>query len=572
MKKISNIILLGAALLSMASCKGYLDVKSESLTTLDSFFTSEEDCRNATSPLYNKVWFDFNNNFGFGFIDGRANNVFAPWSNYIYPYVDLTETTSTANLYSAWQSLFVVISQSDYALNNLDRALENNVSESVVNECKAECRFMRGLAYWYLAMSWGNVPIIEDPQLLIDTPQVNTNYLEDVLAFAIRDMEYAAENLPEKPSNEGRVSMYSAKGMLARFYNTAAAFVRGSYYKRTGSLGETAEAYYQKAKAAAFTAIENGPYKLMDNYEDLFKVQNNNNSEVLFSLQWVPNSDYGTTNFTQCYLALSSTCVGGFSAWGNATYGSGELVKLFSDRGDLIRLKATYFTDGCYYDYIRSDEGGYLVGTGTGEYVDGEFNMVTKDEYSDIYSWIKKGVVGCAEDTGNLATSQNSCFDTPLLRLADVMLHYCEACIGTGSSTTDSQALEYFNSIRERAGLESVSEITNSMDYDDDSSIWNERRCELAMEYVAWTDFVRRAYYDQNRVLKYMGSQNRNAGYTYDYPTNTFEWKTNDDGSLAKVGSQDEESPSADRLLLPYPESELIMNPLLKEEPVAYTF
>jgi len=198
--------------------------------------------------------------------------------------------------------------------------------------------------------------------------------------------------------------------------------------------------------------------------------------------------------------------------------------------------------------------------------------MKTKDQYTDIYSWIKKGVVGCSQDTGNLATSQNSCFDTPLLRLADVMLHYCEACIGTGTSTTDSKALSFFNEIRTRAGLEPVSEITNSMDYDDNSSIWNERRCELAMEYVAWTDFVRRAYYDQNRVLKYMASQNRNASYTYDYPTNKFEWKTNDDGTIAKVGSNDESAPSADRLLLPYPESELIMNPLLKEEPVAYTF
>ena len=163
MKRILSIICLGTALLTFSACENWLDVQSESQTTLDTFFQSEDDCRNSTSPLYNKVWFDFNNNFGFGFMDGRANNVFGPWSAYIYPYVCLTETTSTANLYSAWQSLFVIVTQSDYTLNNLDRALEHGVSEDVINECKAECRFMRGIAYWYLAMSWGNVPIIEDP-------------------------------------------------------------------------------------------------------------------------------------------------------------------------------------------------------------------------------------------------------------------------------------------------------------------------------------------------------------------------------------------------------------------------
>lgn len=564
MKKIFSIICLSAALFSFSACD-FLGVKSESLTTLDNFFYTEGECRAATAPLYNKVWFDFNNNFSFGFMDGRANNIFAPWSDYIFPYVNLTETTSTANLYSAWQSLFVIITQSDYALNNLGRAVEHGVSKDVVNECKAECRFMRGVAYWYLAMSWGNVPIIEDPQKLIQNPKCNTNPIEDVLAFAIKDMEFAAENLPEKPANVGRVTKWSAQGMLARFYNTAAAFVRGGKGS-TGSLSKTADQYYAAAKEAARIVIEESGNDLLENYEDLFKVQFNNNKEVLFALQWVPNSDYGTTNFSDSYLALSSTVVGGRSAWGNATFGSGELVKLFSDRGDLIRLKATYFTEGCYYDYIRTDEGGYLVGTGTGSYdSNGDFQLVSKDEYEEIRAWIKKGVVGCSADTDNLATNQNSCLANPLLRVADVMLHYCEACIAGGTSTTDPLAITVFNRIRARAGLAPVSEITTA-------SLWDERRCELALEGVAWPDFVRRAYYDEAAVLDFMGKQNRNAGFTYKYDTNTFSWKTNDDGSIEKVGSKDEETPTANRLLLPYPESELIKNQLLKAAPVPYNF
>lgn len=569
MKKILNTICVAVTLLALSSCEGWLSHKSESELTLDEFFHTESECRAATGPLYSVVWFDFNNNFSFGFMDGRANNVFAPWSDYIYPYVNLTETMSTANLFSAWSSLYVIISQSDLILKNLNQyAIANGVDASVVNECMGECRFMRGLAYWYLAMSWGNVPIIEDPQTLLSDPVVNTNPTEDVIAFAIRDMEYAAANLPEKSYATGRVNKYSAQGMLARFYNTAAAFVRGGNGS-TGSLGKSASEYYAAAKAAALDVIENSSAALVPNYEDLFKVQNNDNSESLFALQWVPNADYGSTNFSDSYLALSSTVVGGRSAWGNATYGSGELVELFSKRNDLIRLKATYFTEGCYYDYIRSDEGGYLVGTGTGSYdSEGNFQMVTKDTYTEIKSWIKKGVVGCSDDTDGKATNQNSCFHNPLLRLADVMLHYCEACIGEGTSTTDAKAVEVFNAIRARAGLAPVSEIT----VDGDNGLWNERRCELALEGITWPDFVRRAYYQQDWVLNYMGKQNRNSSYTYKWETNTFEWETDDDGKIKKVGSNDEETPSADRLRLPYPESELIQNPLLRESPVPYNF
>ena len=560
MKKIFSILAFAAALVA-TSCN-YLDVKSESQTTLDTFFTSEADCRAATAPLYNKVWFDFNNNFGFGMMDGRANNVFAPWSAYIVYYVNFTETSSTDNLYSAWQSLFVVISQADYTLNNLSRALENGVDESIVNECKAECRFMRGLAYWYLAMCWGNVPIIEDPQTLINDPLCNTNPTEDVLAFAIKDMEFASVNLPEKPYASGRVTKWSALGMLARFYNTAAAFVRGGKGS-TGSLGQSAESYYSLAKESAHKVIEQSGASLMANYEDLFKVQNNNNSEMLFSLQWVPNSDYGTTNFTDSYLAPSSTVVGGRSAWGNATYASGELVKLFDDRGDYIRMAATYFTTGCYYDYIRTDEGGYLVGTGTGSYdaSTGDFVIKTADNLGDSNAWIKKGVVGCSADTGGLATNQNSCLNTSMLRLADVMLHYVEACIGSNDSTSDPDAVTYFNAIRERAGLAPVS---GSVTLDGDAGLWSERRCELAFENVTWADFVRRAYYHQSWVLDFLSKQNRNIGFTYDY-MGTFEWGEN-------VGGKEENAPTADRLVLPYPEAELVQNPKLKDAPVPYEF
>ena len=207
-----------------------------------------------------------------------------------------------------------------------------------------------------------------------------------------------------------------------------------------------------------------------------------------------------------------------------------------------------------------------LVGTGTGSYdSNGDFQLVSKDEYEEIRAWIKKGVVGCSADTDNLATNQNSCLANPLLRVADVMLHYCEACIAGGTSTTDPLAITVFNRIRARAGLAPVSEITTA-------SLWDERRCELALEGVAWPDFVRRAYYDEAAVLDFMGKQNRNAGFTYKYDTNTFSWKTKDDGSIEKVGSKDEETPTANRLLLPYPESELIKNQLLKAAPVPYNF
>lgn len=51
--------------------------------------------------------------------DGRANNLTARWSAYIYPYTNFTETALSEGLEEAWGSLYSVVAQSNYAINNI---------------------------------------------------------------------------------------------------------------------------------------------------------------------------------------------------------------------------------------------------------------------------------------------------------------------------------------------------------------------------------------------------------------------------------------------------------------------
>ena len=47
-----------------------------------------------------------------------------------------------------------------------------------------------------------------------------------------------------------------------------------------------------------------------------------------------------------------------------------------------------------------------------------------------------------------------------MLRLAEVYLIYAEAILGNNPSTDDADAMEYFNKVRKRAGLEPQNSIT----------------------------------------------------------------------------------------------------------------
>ena len=177
-------------LLSFAGvgCSDFLEVTSDQELTYDTFYKTASDCRSATAALYNAVWFNFNSKFMWEIGDARANNMYIDLATYASSVFNrFMETSNTDDLENS------VIGQADHILNNIYRASDNGVDAEVVNACKGEARFMRGVAYWYLACIWGNVPIVEDPVQLSGNFVVHSNHREDVLQYAIRDLEFAAE-------------------------------------------------------------------------------------------------------------------------------------------------------------------------------------------------------------------------------------------------------------------------------------------------------------------------------------------------------------------------------------------
>src|SRR5690606_17755914 len=387
------------------------------------FFQSEQDFRAATAPLYNRVWFSFNDKFYFGLGDGRSYNLYAPFSDYIYPFSDLSETGLTGPLVEAWRSFYIVIQQSN---NTIAAISESAVDEEIKRRDIAEARFMRGVAYYYIASLWGDAIITTSQTEIINNPIINKSPRNDVFEFAIRDLEYAALYLPESAGQAGRLTRYASYGMLSRVYLSYSGLSDG-----LNSGSRNAE-LLNLAKMAAAKAIEEAPYSLMTNYADLFKIENNNKTESMFALQWVPNGEYGVTNPHQAYFALGSEITGDDAAWGYYTRASFDVLQEY-ERNDR-RRKATWMADGDFYPEINKANGGYLV------------------DHENTYVNAKKGVVGSNKD--NPAISRmNSGLNTYMLRLGEVYLNYAEAVLGNNASTSDPTALMYVNRLMERAGL-----------------------------------------------------------------------------------------------------------------------
>lgn len=549
-KILSIIAFFGLGMLATSCANDFLEQKNTTDLNPDAFFDSDEAVQEATSTLYNYVWNSFNGKMYYSMGDGRSNNITAQWSSYIKVYTNFNETSLSDGLQEGWASLYSVVAQSNNTLNNIKDKSTSGVTEEGKTQGIAECRFMRGLAYWYLASLWGNVILYENTSDLVNNYVVPTNPRADAMEFAIRDMEYAAKYLPEVSSTTGRVNKYSAFGMLSRFYLSMAGITTSGQYDGSNvatdfNRGTRNEYYLDLAKKAAKKVIDESSFKLMDNYADLFKIANNNCTEDMFQLQWLTGSTdaigWGCNQDISAFFGWS-TMVSDGTNWGGATCCSWDLFQEY-EANDL-RKHESVAAYGDYYADINVKGGGYTYG-------------VTENASTNGAN-IKKYVVGTHDDNG-VSYKQSSGINTHMLRLAEVYLNYAEAVLANSSSTTDAEALKYFNAVRTRAGLDAISEITYQ-------ALRHERRMEFAFEGRYWYDLINRAYYKQQEVVNYLNNQDRNRTYKYDADQNEYVASEKAGTGVATA--------TASNLLLPYSDADQNKNPYLKSSatPIAYSF
>jgi hypothetical protein len=535
--KYKNIYLtvLGSMLLMLGCKDSFLDRPPLDALTSGNFYKTDEEILAGTGPLYNIVWFDFNDKANMAFGEARAGNLN---SNDRTAYIKhAISATDAGTLLPGYKSFYKIIAQSNNAYKAIKTAQGSTASAAVKAQGLGECRFMRATAYYYLVSNWGAVPIVYDNVGQINDEPVR-NKIEDVWKLIIQDFRFAASNLPAS-SVQGRLTKYSAEGMLARMYLMRAGLNQN---------GSRNQSDLDSAKYYAENVITKSGLSLAPTYEELFQSSkhnsSNNNPESLFSLQWMPISNpWGVNNSFQAYFAYESNLTTTGDGWGAAQGLSADLVKYFVENpADSVRRKAIAMFDGDVYPELKKASGGLKY-----------------DRPGEI-SAIKKYIIGSPADNGGLGGFMAANINTYMLRLAEVYLIYADAVLGNNATTSDAKALEYVNLVRKRAGLAPKTVLTFE-------EIFNERRIETIFEGNSWNEVVRWYYFNPEKAIAYTAAQQK-ANYTLSYVPGSANPKKY---TLTYSGSEFYPL-SANTLYLPYPEAEIVNAPSLKGEPVSFDF
>lgn len=560
MKKITiknYLVTLLLAVAALSSCKkDFLEKPPESAIVDVNFYQNDEQVAAATSLLYSEVWFDYNDKAMYNLGDFRGGSAFSAWND--RGNVLFNTTGDNGENGASWRAFYNVVAQSNLAIYNINRFAGADVTEGAKKVAIAEARFMRALAYRYLVMNWGPVPIIENNvEQLFDT-SITRNTVPSVWRFITREMRAAADDLPSTTSQVGRLTKWSAEGMLARFYLTRAGVEGGS--------GTRNQQFLDSAKYYAQDVIMNSGKKLVPDYANLFKYPYDNNSESLFELEWVfsGTSAWGTANSMPEYLAYSPDI--SFGGWGGdkgctwwllSQYDGFNLQPDGTLKGRTLdqRLHATYMLPGFTYPEITSmSTKAPLVFPATG----------TDNNFLNV----KKYVIGSPIDLAGIAAQQHYPNDTYMMRLAELYLIYVEAVIGNNGSTTDPTAIEYFNAIHTRAGLSAyeTSGANGSGPLTLDK-LYSERFKEFAMEGMSWYDFVSLHYWNPEKAYSMLNAQDRGLFFAApDQMPNPTQW------TFTKTSWFTERQITSNdgNFLLPIPNAELSQAPNLQKDPVDY--
>lgn len=525
MKNIKIFGLVICLAIVSACKKDFLEHPSETSPTLDNYYNSADQVQAATGYLYNSVWYDYMDKAFNSIGDALSGNALTETGpNYgsgSYNYLTVLGTDPL--VLSTWQSLYKVAGTATVLINTFEQKKAMGGGADYLDLGIAESRFMRGAAYFYIARIFGDVPIVADPVALAGSGDYNVpRYLQkDVLRFALEDFQFAKDHLPSDPYQKGRVTKYSAAGMMAKLY----------LY-----LGD-----YDNAKKEALEVMDSGKYDLYPDYEEMFTSSKvNNNIESLFALQWIASGGYGYANAQNAYNA-PSTLMKPVSGTGyGSVYPTIDILRSY-DPADKRRSWSVMEHGFFRADWTNSNfPNGFRYDTTGSVYEDATHIR------NGSRAHILKYVVGTGSNGEPLSDNGSSSICTYMLRYADVLLIYAEAVLGTSTSTTDAQALAAFNKVHNRNhNFNDVPVTVLTKDV-----IFKERRAEFAFEGDFWFDVQRMGF---NQAQPFINSQERGS--------------YNGDGTIAHASAN---LNSASQLFLPIPQSETVSDPKLNEPAVPY--
>ncbi len=477
MKKISlnHIIIAVMALAAFSSCKkeAFLDrFPLDSFSEL-TFFKTETDLKLYANQFYSTLPVEFASN------DVASDDE-----------VPLSQNSFLAGTYvipatgGGWD--WGTIRSCNFFLQRYQNA---TIDAVIKEQYAAEVRFFRAMFYWQKVIRFGDVPIYEK-DLNETSPELYSarNKHKDVMAFVLKDLDFAVANLPASVPNN-RINKYVALALKARICLWEGTF------RKYHSLGDES-VFLQAAADASKAIIDSRVFDLYTtgnpniDYVNLFLQKDlTKNKETILASIYITNTTTNgyTRTISEASTGFSKAFVRSYLCTDGRPYGVSPLYK-----GDNTPEDEVANRDPRYYQTIGIP--GFVLTQNTdGTQIKIVLPKIGTAATSTGYQIIK----GRSSDPAMYNANQDD-IDRFIFRYAEALLNYAEAKAELGQ--LDQAVIDLtINKLRARVGMPNM--VLTSLVADPNTpfptislpiqEIRRERRVELAGDGFRFNDLLR---------------------------------------------------------------------------------
>lgn len=353
---------------------------------------------------------------------------------------------------------------------------------------RAEARFHKAMFLYILMDEFGNPPFPTTDNILnASSPeQIKRAELFNWLETELLDLAGEDSAMPEYGEVPyPRPTKGAVWALLSRMYLNAEVY--------------TGTARWQDAKDAAAEVIKMG-YKIHKTYSDMFRQDNTTNGskeEFVFAIAYdreITRSWGGSTTYTSASLnAAVNEVIGKAFGLGKINGENWDGYRVPDEYVQFFELNGVEWgnADNAFgYDRENSDKRAFFSNNGNTQVLD-----LVDDEAKKTTGWFcwkwcgltSKDEFFQTEDApGNWKLSST---DMPVFRLAELYLNYAEADARlNGGKVADAKAKGYIKELRDRAGVDTPSDITLEW-------LLDERARELMWEGHRRVDLIRYGHF-----------------------------------------------------------------------------
>lgn len=375
-----------------------------------------------------------------------------------------TLTRNSERIEVPWEQPYRVIETVNNIIQNKDNFIDND--QTAIDIIVGEAYFIRAIYYMHLTHTFGKVPLNLTVELdwdlgLAEIPEIYAQIESDLLeAEKLLPENYPGVSAAIRP-NSG-----SARAFLAKHYLHWAGWPLKDNSK------------YAMAASSAKQVIDNASahgFALVEDMNTLWSVEDENrlNSEIVWAVGHCQPCGNAYSNRHSGRLGYASS-VGGW----NEIFAEIGLLEAFPEGP---RKEATFVTEG----ELKSDDSDGIHKKG---------DVVNWRLFDNEAHPSFKKVTGHLDEVA--VNNTNTSITTYFMRYADLLLMYAEAEGRAGGNSAD--AWEALNQVRRRAYEPGTPDLTSG---DLAELAYEERRWELAGEFIRWGDLVR-----MERVAEALGA------------------------------------------------------------------